>query len=132
MPGGVSWFCRDRHARFGKELLRGLVEADQGTFWITRPLINVPSVFHSGNEGGVGVRWDDPLLFQMRFERVFVSVRPIALSLARSTIFSLTTASSSSCKVQRARPAGGLERANAINLSSAAPSQMRRLAEFGE
>jgi hypothetical protein len=21
MPGGVSWFCRDRHARFGNELL---------------------------------------------------------------------------------------------------------------
>ena len=62
----------------------------------------------------------------------FSSVRPIVLSLARSTIFSSTTASSNSCNVQRARPAGGLEHANAINLASAAPSKMRRLAEFGE
>jgi len=132
MPGGVSWFCRDRHARFGNELLRGLVEADQRTFWITRPLINVQYVFHGGNKGGVGVRWDDPLLFQMRLERVFFSVRPIVLSLARSTIFSSTTAASSSCKVHRARPAGGLEHANAINLASAALSKMRRRAELGE
>src|ERR1700756_5050572 len=132
MPGGVSWFCRDRHARFGNALLRGLGEADQGTFWITRPLINVQYVFHGGNEGGVGVRWDDPLLVQMRLESVFFSVRPIVLSLARSTIFSATTASFNSCNVQRARPAGGLEHANAINLASAAPSKMRRRAEFGE
>jgi len=68
----------------------------------------------------------------MRLERVLFSVRPIVLSLARSTIFSSTTASSSSCKVHRARPAGGGEHANAINLASAAPSKMRRRAEFGE
>jgi hypothetical protein len=68
----------------------------------------------------------------MRLESVFFSVRPIVLSLARSTIFSSTTASSSSCKVQRARPAGGLEQANAINLASAALSKMRRRAECGE
>jgi hypothetical protein len=52
------------------------------------------------------------------------SVRPIVLSLARSTIFSSTTAASSSCKVHRARPAGGGEHANAINLASAAPSEV--------
>src|SRR5258708_29772983 len=97
-----------------------------------RPLINLQDVFHGGNEGGVGVRRDDPLPFQMRLESVFFSVRPIVLSLARSTIFSSTTASSSSCNVQRARPIGGLEQANAINLASAAPSKIRRLAEFAE
>src|SRR5712691_3574487 len=127
MPGGLSWFRRDQHARFGNELLGRLVDADQGTFRIIRPLINVQDVLHGGHEGGAGVRWNDPLLSQMRLESVFFSVRPIVLSLARST-----TASSSSCNVQRARPAGGLERANAINLASAAPSKMRRLAELGE
>src|SRR5438105_15773548 len=132
MPGGLSWFRRDRHARFGNELLGRLVDADQGTFRIMRPLINVQDVLHGGHEGGAGVRWNDPLLSQMRLESVFFSVRPIVLSLARLTIFSSTTASSSSCNVQRARPAGGLEQANAINLASAAPSKMRRLAEFGE
>src|SRR5882757_6574624 len=132
MPGGLSWFRRDRQARFGNELLGRLVDADQRTFRIIRPLINLQDVFHGGHEGGVGVRRDDPLLFQMRLESVFFSVRPIVLSLARSTIFSSTTASSSSCNVQRARPIGGLEQANAINLASAAPSKIRRLAEFGE
>src|SRR5712691_3381957 len=127
MPGGLSWFRRDQHARFGNELLGRLVDADQGTFRIIRPLINVQDVLHGGHEGGAGVRWNDPLLSQMRLESVFFSVRPIVLSLARST-----TASSSSCNVQRARPAGGLERANAITLASAAPSKMRRLAECGE
>src|ERR1700674_5208917 len=131
MPGGLSWFRRDRQARFGNELLGRLVDADQGTFRIIRPLINVQDVLHGGHEGGAGVRGNDPLLSQMRLESVFFSVRPIVLSLARLTIFSSTTASSSSCNVQRARPAGGLEQ-NAINLASAAPSKMRRLAEFGE
>ena len=84
--------------------------------------------------------------FQMRLEEVFFSVRPPmlplaccrwrvvagALPLACSTIFSSTTASSSSCNVRRARPAGGLEQANAINPASAALSKMRRRAEFGE
>src|ERR1700680_4552475 len=132
MPGGLSWFRRDRHARFGNELLGRLVDADQGTFRIIRPLINVQDVLHGGHEGGAGVRGNNPLLSQMRLESVFFSVRPIVLSLARLTIFSSTTASSSSCNVQRARPAGGVEQANAINLASAAPSKMRRLAEFGE
>jgi hypothetical protein len=31
-------------------------------------LINLQDVFHGGNEGGVGVRGDDPLLFQMRLD----------------------------------------------------------------
>src|ERR1700680_1231632 len=125
MPGGLSWFRRDRHARFGNELLGRLVDADQGTFRIIRPLINVQDVL-------TGVRGNDPLVSQMRLESVFFSVRPIVLSLARLTIFSSTTASSSSCNVQRARPAGGFEHAKALNLASAAPSKMRRLAEFGE
>jgi hypothetical protein len=72
------------------------------------------------------------LLLQVRLERVFLSVRPIVLSLARSTIFSSTTCSSNSCKVHRLRPFGGLEQAKAINLASAAPSKIRGLAEAGE
>src|SRR6202790_4029400 len=132
MPGGLSWFRRDRQARFGNELLGRLVDADQRTFRIIRPLINLQDVLHGGHEGGAGVRGNDPLLSQMRLESGFFSVRPIRLSVARLAVFSSTTASSSSANVQRARPAGGLEQANAINLASAAPSKMRRLAEFGE
>ena len=41
---------------------------------------------------------------QMRLENVFLSVRPIVLSLARSTMFSSTTFSSSRRSVHRAAP----------------------------
>ena len=77
---------------------------------------------------------NDPLLFQMRPEKTFLpNTRPIVLSLARSTIFSSTlTFSSSSSSVQRARPAGALEQASAINLASTAPSKIRYSAELGE
>src|ERR1700716_4622866 len=112
MPGGLSRFRRDRHARFGNELLGRLVDADQGTFRIIRPLINLQDVLHGGHEGGAGVRWNDPLLSQMRLESVFFSVRPIVLSLARLTIFSSTTASSTSCSVHPPPPAGGFGQAN--------------------
>src|SRR5271166_1074096 len=56
----------------------------------------------------------------------------MVLSLARPTMFSSTTASSSSCSVHRLRPLGGAEQAKAISLASAAPSKMRGLAEAGE
>ena len=68
----------------------------------------------------------------MRFEIVFFSVRPIVLSLARSTMFSSTTVSSSNRKVHFARPFGGGEHIRAISFASAAPSKMRGRAEFGE
>ena len=71
-----------------------------------RALVNLQHVLHGGYERGVGIRRDDPLLLQMRLEKVFFSVRPIVLSLARSTIFSSTTSSSSSCNVHRLRPWG--------------------------
>src|SRR5260370_34617107 len=54
MPGGLSWFRRDRQARFGNELLGRLVDADQRTFRIIRPLINLQDVLHGGHEGGAG------------------------------------------------------------------------------
>ena len=46
------------------------------------------------------------LLLAMRFENVFFSVRPIVLSLARSTMCSSTTFSSSRRRLQRAKPSG--------------------------
>src|ERR1017187_4468932 len=129
---GSSWLRRYRHTGFGDELLRCLVHADYGAGRIVRPLINLQHIFHAGYEGGAGVRRDDPLPLQVGSERVFFSVRPIVLSLARSTMFNSTTVSSSSRNVHRARPFGGLEQARAISLASAAPSKMRGLAEAGE
>ncbi len=55
----------------------------------------------------------------MGLENVFLSVRPIVESLARSTMLSSTTFCSNNRKVQRARPFGGLEQAKAISLATA-------------
>src|SRR5450755_482089 len=132
VPCGSSRPRRDRHACLGDQLFRCLVQAYDGVFRILGPMIHLQNIFHGGNERGTGVRWNDPLIFQMRFENVFFSVRLIVLSLARSTMRSSTTLSSSSTSVHRARPFGGGEQAKVISLASAAPSKMRRRAEFGE
>jgi hypothetical protein len=70
------------------ELLRRLVQADDGSIRIMWPLVDLQDVLHAGYEGGVGLRRNDPLLLEVRLESVFLSVRPIVLSLARSTMFS--------------------------------------------
>src|SRR5271166_6538624 len=132
VPSGGAWLRRAWHTRFGDELRRRLVQADQRALWVVRSLVNLQHILHAGYERSVGIRRDDPLLLQVRPEKVFFSVRPIVLSLARSTIFSSTTCSSSSCNVHRLRPFGGSEQAKAISFASAAPSKMRGLAEAGE
>ena len=101
VAGWLSWLCRDWDTRFLDELLRRLVQADDGAVRIMRPLVDLQDVLHAGYEGGVGLRRDDPLLLQVRLESVFLSVRPIVLSLARSTMFSSTTAVSSSVSCTR-------------------------------
>ena len=62
---GVSWLRRDRHARFGNELLHDVssTHTTETAGWIERPMINLQHIFHAGYEGSVGVRRDDPLLF---------------------------------------------------------------------
>ena len=87
VPSRVAWLCRDWDTRFIDELLRRLVQTDDRTIRIMWPLVDLQDVLHAGYEGGVGLRRNDPLLLQ---------VRPIVLSLARSTMFSSTTAVSSS------------------------------------
>src|SRR3981189_3435934 len=92
------------------------------------PRVHGQHVFHRRYERAVGLRRDDPLLAAMGLESVFLSVRPIVLSLARSTMLSSTTLFSNNRKVQRTRPLGGLEHAKAINLASFSPSKIRATA----
>src|ERR1019366_5911523 len=94
---------RERYARFGNQLLGGLVQTNQRAIGIAWPCINGQHVFHRRYESAVGLRRDNPLLSPMRLENVFLSARPIVLSLARSTMSSSTTLVSNSRKVQRAR-----------------------------
>lgn len=76
----------------------------------------------AGYERDIGLRRDDALLLQVRFENTFLSVRPIVLSLARSTMF----ISHHSAFQQMQRPSRTAlgpvrsEQASAISVASAA------------
>ena len=91
-----------RGTRLDDHLLRGLVEAYHWAQRIVRPLINFQHVFHIGDEARAGLGRDYPLLFEVRLENVFLSVRPMVLSLAFSTMFSSTTFPSSRLRVHLA------------------------------
>src|SRR5205085_1341644 len=71
------------------------------------PRVDGEHIFHRGYEGGIGLRRDDPALPAMRLETVFLSVRPIVESLARSTIPSSTTLFSTLRRRPRHRPSTG-------------------------
>src|ERR1017187_325972 len=98
---------------------------------IAWPRVDGQHVLHGGFERAIGLGRDDPALSAMGLENVFLSVRPIVESLARSTMWSSTTFFSNSLRVQRARPLGGLEQARAINLASFSPSKIRATAGVG-
>ena len=133
----ASWMCAsgcsatdsgessDRQARFGNQLLGCLVQANQRTIAVVWPCIDGQHVFHRGYERTVGLRRDNPALSAMGLEDVFLSARPIVLSLARSTMPSSTTLFSSNRRVQRTRPLGGFEQARATSLASFSPSKIR-------
>ena len=84
--GRPPGFHRDRHARFSEKLLGGLVQANKRIIGIAWPRIDGQHIFHRGYERAVGLGRDDPALSPMGLESVFLSVRPIVESLARSTM----------------------------------------------
>src|SRR5712675_1042173 len=104
-------------------------EAHDRALGIVRSLIDLQHVFHVGHKGRTGVGRNDPLL-QMRLENVFLRVRPMVLSLARSTMCSSTTFSSSRRRLHLACPSGAGPHASVINFASATPSKIRGRAEF--
>src|SRR5467141_4246758 len=126
----LSRFGGDRRARLEDQLLRGFVEAHERALRIVRSLIDFQDVFHGGDKRRVGVGRNHPLLLVMRLENVFFSVRPIVLSLARSTMCSSTTFSSSRRRLHLAKPSGTGESVRPLSFASAAPSKIRRRAEF--
>src|SRR5208282_4956985 len=121
----------DRRARLGDQLFGGLVQAHERTIGVSRSLVGFQHVFHGGDEARIGFGRDHPLPIAVRFKGVFLSVRPIVLSLALSTMFSSTTFSSRRRRLQRANPSGAGEQAKAISFASAAPSKIRGRAELG-
>src|SRR5258708_17395152 len=74
--GRASRFHRDWHTRFGNELLRGLVEANQRTIAIAWPRVDGQHVFHSGYERAVGLRRGDPMPAAIGLKGGFFNARP--------------------------------------------------------
>jgi hypothetical protein len=97
-----------------------------------RPVVDLQHVFHGSHKRGVGLRRNNKLLLQVRFQRVFLaSARSCSRWLWRQCSGPRPW-SSKRLNVHRARPFGGSERVSAISLAFAAPSKMRFLAELGE
>src|SRR2546430_7447140 len=83
--GRASRFHRDRHARFGNELLRGFVEANQRAIAVAWPRVDGQHVFHSGYERAVGLRRDDPVVSAVLLYRGLLCARATLLAVARSS-----------------------------------------------
>src|SRR5260370_4415265 len=105
-------------------LIRGFVAGNQQAIAVAWPRVDGQHVFHSGYERAVGLRRDDPVLAALGLKSVFLSARPIVLSLAPSTIPSSTTLFSNNRKVQPVRPLGASEQAQPINCASFSPSKI--------
>src|SRR5262245_9005030 len=107
-------------------LFVALIEADERTFGIERPRVDIKHIFHRGDEGGIGFGWDLPLLLQPRLKFVFFSVRRTVSGAILSTTPSATSLSASKTNVQRSAPSGGAPQARATSWASCAPSSLRR------
>src|ERR687897_1819353 len=114
-----------RLSHLGQQLAGPLVEAHYGSLRIVGLLVEVQDLFHPPHELGVVLRWDHPLLDQVRLEFVFLSVLRTVSCVTFSKMPSSTALSASSLKDQPLRPRGGSEQARAIRCASARPSKER-------
>jgi hypothetical protein len=68
---------RQRNPRFAAKWLTGLIPADYGGGRIERALVDGQHVFPRGHKGGIVCGRNRPVLFPMRLQLVFFSVRRI-------------------------------------------------------
>jgi hypothetical protein len=78
----TSLLHRDRFARVGQQLFGRLVQTNQRSFGVARTLVHIKHILHRRYERATLLRWNDPLLFEMRLKFVFFRTRPMVLSLA--------------------------------------------------
>ena len=97
-------------------------------------MVDLQDVLHAGDERGVGLRRDDPLLLQVRLESVFLSVRRRSCCRWRDRRCSAprrrfpAASASTACVLFRRRRAGERDQLGLGGTSS----KMRFLAELGE
>jgi len=129
-PGRMARLHRQRRADIPGQLLAHFIQTDLRPERIVRSLVDFPNVLHRRHKLGVLLRWPSsrdlgPLLPQMRFEIVFLSVNRTVSGLIDSTTSKATKRSAQSVSVQRLRPSGAALHASAIRRASAAPSHLR-------
>ena len=125
IAGGLSGSGRQRVTYFADQLHRTLVETDLRAARLVRFGIQVQDLFPIPDKGRTPTG-NAPLFVLPGVELVFFSARRTVSSEIPSPVVSSTNRSASSCRVQRARPAGGVLQARATKKASGFPSSFGR------
>lgn len=89
---------------------------------IVRTRVDSEHILQMPDEGSALLRWDAPLLLEVRLQEVFLSVRRTSSSEMVGPPYSSTNLAARSCMVQRLRPSGGSPHDRAMRCASACPS----------
>src|ERR1019366_5983221 len=117
-PARTSRPSRNRLTGFLDELHRHFVHTHNGRGRIIRSLIDVKDIFHPSHILSIVIRWNHPSDMPVGIERVFLRAFRTVSWLTPSTPSRRTSSSANRCKVQHARPAGGLPWTSASNVRS--------------
>ena len=75
IPQRLTGKQRQRLANFAHELLAGFIHANHGNSGIVGPAVNVEDIFHPPDEFRIVLFWKAPLLFEPRFNGIFLAYR---------------------------------------------------------
>jgi len=95
------------------KLTRTFVKANQGTFGILRAFIERQEIFHPPEERRSELA-QTPLALEVGLQFVFFSTSRTVIGSMRSSTSTSTSLSAKRRNVQRERPSGGVEHANAV------------------
>ena len=120
---GTARRVRQRLAQIGEQLAGALVEADHRTLLVVGFLVKVQDLLHPPDEPGALLRRDNPALYEVGAQFVFLSVFLTVSWETSRTMPSCTALWANSLMLQRSLPSGASEQARAIRRASALPSK---------
>src|SRR4030042_4675114 len=120
----LSRYARYRLADFADHLFARFIHAHHRVVRIIRYVIDLQDILHMCYKGRTPFRRDFPVLAEVRLKFVFFRTRCTVICDTDAAKLSSTAFSARSLTVQRRRPSGASEQANAINLASNAPSNV--------
>src|SRR3989304_200351 len=106
------------------KLFAGFIHAYHRIAPVIRQFVDSKNIFHTGYEGSVLLRWDFPVLPEVRLKFVFLSMRCTVMCDTLGVRLSSVAFSASSRSVQRRRPSGASEQAIEMSRASKAPSKV--------